>query len=167
MADSQRSRAYAWESSFRSFNENNVPRRRLRRLIRDAERRYRVPPVKITFRERVRRAKRYAKIASEYAPDDHSIVLGWNDHNYGIALHETAHAIVDHILGYELEPHGPQWLGVYMWLLDWAKVAPRSALEESARVHGLSWAPPGKIGPDAIRVHYRGMIKRAEEGRDE
>lgn len=166
MSDSQKNRAYAWESSFKSFNEHSVPRLRLRRLIRSAERRYRIPPVTIEFMERVRKHKRYAKIASEYIPETHTITLGWNDHNYAIALHEVSHAIVDYILGYELEPHGPHWLGVYMWLLGWAKVAPTEALEASARVHGLTWCSAGKIGPEKIRTTYRRMVRIADENRD-
>ena len=159
--DPQKHKAYAWETSFRSFNEHNTPRRRLRRLIRRAERRYRIPPSKIIFTNRVHRAKRYAKIASEYEPNDHSITLGYNDHNYAIALHETAHAITDYLLGYDLEPHGPQWLGIYLELLEWAKVAPREALHASARAYGLNWIPIGRIGPRAIRRAYRGMIAKA------
>jgi len=163
--DSQKHRVYAWETAFRSFNENNTPRRRLRRLIRRAERRYRIPPSKIIFTNRVHRAKRYAKIASEYDPDVHSITLGHNDQNYAIALHETAHAIVDTLLGYDLEPHGPQWLGVYLELLEWAKVAPREALHARAKAYGLDWIPAGRIGPKAIRRAYRGMMaKRVLDG---
>lgn len=163
--DTQKHRVYAWETAFRSFNENNAPRRRLRRLIRAAERRYRIPPSRISFANRVRRAKKYAKIASEYDPEVHSIRLGWNDQNYAIALHETAHAIVDSLLGYDFEPHGPQWLGVYLELLEWAKVAPREALYASARAYGLDWVPAGRIGPRAIRRAYRGVIaKKALDG---
>lgn len=163
--DTQQARVYAWETTFRSFNEHNTPRRRLRRLIRAAERRYRIPPSKITFTNRVHRSKKHAKIASEYDPETHSITLGHNDHNYAIALHEAAHAIVDTLLGYDLEPHGPQWLGVYLELLEWAKVAPREALHASAKAYGLDWAPAGRIGPKAIRKTYAGMVaKRALDG---
>ena len=161
MADPQKDLVYAWETTFRQFNEHNVPRRTLRRLIRKAERRYRVPPVKIKFTNRVRRAKRYAKIASAYDPESHTIELGYKDHNYAIALHEAAHAITDYVLGLDLEAHGPQWLGVYLWLLEWTGIAPRAALYASAEAARLQWAPAGKVSPGAIRKSYRAMVEKA------
>mgnify|MGYP003395745948 CR=1 FL=1 len=163
MADPQRLKVYSWEVMFRQFNEHNVPRRTLRQLIRKAERRYRVPHTRVSFSNRVHRAKRFAKVASDYDPEEHAITLGWKDHNYAIALHETAHAITDHLLGRDLPGHGAQWLGVYLWLLEWAQIAPRDALHASAKAAGLKWSPAGKVGPDAIRLHYRGMIERAAE----
>ena len=165
MADPQKDLVYAWETTFRQFNEHNVPRRVLRQLIRRAERVYRIDPVTILFTNRIRKAKRFAKIASAYDPGAHSITLGWKDQNYGIALHEVAHAITDFVLGDELPAHGAHWLGVYFWLLEWARVAPREALHASAKAHGLVWAPHGKIGPRTIRKSYRAMVEKAAVAR--
>jgi len=166
MSDPQRSKAYAWESLFRTFYTRTTSRRELRSLIRRAERRYRVPATQIYFVNRPHRAKRYAKIQSVYDPVDHSITLGHKDQNHAIALHEAAHAITDYLLGSHLEPHGKHWLGVYFWLLEWAGVIPRSALHASAKEIGLKWASVERVAPAAIRQNYRRLIGAAESERE-
>jgi hypothetical protein len=54
-------------------------------------------------------------------------------------LHEVAHFVVFQIRGWRPEDHGPTFLGVYIDLLEAAEVAPRAALEASARAYGLKW----------------------------
>lgn len=166
MADPQRTKAYAWESLFKTFYTHTTNRRELRQLIRRAERRYRVPPTQIRFLNRKHRARHEAKIQSAYDPEDHSIVLGWKDHNHAIALHEAAHAITDYLLGTHLQPHGKHWLGIYFWLLDWAGVVPHSALRASAKAIGLRWESVEKVAPGAIRRNYERLIAAAEDDRE-
>lgn len=59
--------------------------------------------------------------------------------NTATALHEAAHLIVSDLFGGNVQDHGPTFLGVYMWLLETAGVAPRTALHATAREHGLKW----------------------------
>lgn len=165
MTDPQRLKAYAWESLFKTFYTHTTNRRELRRLIRRAERKYHVPPTKISFVNRQHRAKRYAKIQSAYNPITHSIVLGHKDQNHALALHEAAHAITDYLLGDHLEPHGKHWLGIYFWLLEWTGVLPRSALQASARNLGLRWASVEKVAPRMIRKSYPRLVEAAEDAR--
>lgn len=163
MADSQQNAVYAWERRFRAWNLATDSQARIRRLIRWAERLYRVPPMEIQFRTANKSRGRWLP-STYYA---HRVVAFRPNHvNPSIALHETAHAITHHLFGWDppgMEAHGPQWLGIYMCLLERAKVAPRSALEASAREHGLKWVGPGWVGPTKIRRRYRGAIRRAKD----
>lgn len=59
--------------------------------------------------------------------------------NAATALHEAAHLIAHDLYGDRGQDHGPTFLGVYMWLLETAGVAPRIALHATARAHGLRW----------------------------
>ena len=59
--------------------------------------------------------------------------------NVATALHEAAHIIVFDKFGDKPQDHGPTFMGVYLWLLTTAGVAPRIALEATARANGLKW----------------------------
>lgn len=59
--------------------------------------------------------------------------------NVATALHEAAHLIVNDLFSGAAQDHGPTFLGVYMWLLETAGVAPKIALHATARAHGLKW----------------------------
>src|SRR5580658_2366996 len=58
--------------------------------------------------------------------------------NPAVALHESAHFITLK-LAPKAADHGPTWLGIYMWLLQKAVVAPPEALAASARKYNLKW----------------------------
>lgn len=147
--DPQQKRVYHWEDQWRSFVERTSTRRELRSLIKKACRLYGVQAPTVKFRTR---AEKCGHITSEYDPEEHSILLGWNDTNHAIAMHEAAHAIADSLYGPFLQPHGDKWLGIYLKLLEWAKVAPRTALVASAREKGLKWS----------RVHARRASRKAK-----
>lgn len=163
MADSQQTAVYAWERRFRSWVTPTSSHTQVRRIIRHAEWLYRIPPVRIHFK--ASNKSRGKSMPSQYHAL-RAITLRPQHVNPAIALHETAHAITHHLFGWDppdMEVHGPQWLGIYMVLLDKFGVAPRSALEASAREHGLKWVGPGWVGPRKIRRRYRGAIRRAKD----
>jgi predicted SprT family Zn-dependent metalloprotease len=58
-------------------------------------------------------------------------------------MHEAAHHIAWHLYGERIQDHGRAFLGVFIDCLVKAKVAPRIALEASARAEGLRWTYPG------------------------
>lgn len=163
MADSQQQAVYAWERQWRAWNTPSCSQPDARRVIRWAERLYRVPPVSISFYSKNKANGVW--MPSNYHAVRH-IALRPNHVNPAVALHETSHAITHHLFGWDppdMEPHGPQWLGIYMLLLERLKVAPRVALESSARDYDLKWVGPGWIGPRKIRKRYRGAIRRARD----
>lgn len=59
--------------------------------------------------------------------------------NVATAMHEAAHHIAWHLHGERIQDHGRTFLGIYLDLLVRAKVAPRVALEASARSYKLKW----------------------------
>lgn len=75
--------------------------------------------------------------------------------NPAIALHEVAHYICDSIFGDEPEDHGPEWLGIYLWLLEKFKVVPRIALHAEASALHLAWWPASAVSPNALRNRVR------------
>lgn len=163
MKDQQRLAVYAWESAWATWNKNGTKRHNLRRWIRRAERKYRIPPTRIRFLERQHLSWRQVQIRSTYEPDEHRITLDWVGQNSAVALHEAAHAITDTLFGWDLEAHSRLWLGIYLWLLEDAKIAPRSALHASAKEFGLKWVPVEKVAPRVIRRFYAEQIERAED----
>jgi|GEM_PF-7012068 len=168
MADSQQQAVYAWERQWRFWNRAGVPVQYLRRWVRWAERLYRVPPATLLFPTRSKGVNGNW-LPSQCAPaapwGSGAITLRPHHRNVPIALHEVSHWIDGQLLGQfsGFEGHGPQWLGIYLYLLEKARVAPRVALHESAREAGLKWVSDGRIGHKAIRQHYRGAVRRAKQ----
>jgi hypothetical protein len=138
MRDSQQARVYLWEDGFRSFIERTTTRKDIRWLIRKACALYGVDAPSVQFRSRA--SGKRMRLSSDYDPSQHAITIGIKDCNHAIAMHEAAHAITDD-LHEGVEDHGPEFLGVYLDLLEWANVAPRSALHASAKASGLRWTP--------------------------
>jgi len=173
MADTQQRAAYKWEDQWETWNRVSASDRRVRSAIRSAERHYKIRPTKILIvaknrnHERVdARTGKGKKLTSQYDPTPHTITIRPRHRNVAVALHEAAHAIHDELFGNlsrpELESHGPMWLGIYLWLLADAKVAPRRALLASAKSSGLKWRPLACVAPDRIRQAYRGFVETAE-----
>jgi hypothetical protein len=117
MRDNQRSAVYAWEDRmFGPPMRNNEPKLSLEEchaLMLRAWERYtsngsRVPTIK-DGRGRRRPCYRY---------DDHSIRLPKHARRPSQVLHETAHAIVRRKLGETVASHGPEFMRLYMDLLE-------------------------------------------------
>lgn len=137
--DPQRDLLYRFEDSFRSFGERTATRDEIRCLIRRACRLYNTPLPTIAFRNKIESAK--LRIISDYDPSTHTITIGWTDCNHAVAVHEAAHAIMDEQFedDADVQDHGPEFMAIYLRLLEWAQVAPRSALRASAKAFGLEW----------------------------
>lgn len=98
---------------------------------------------------------------SYYHTLDHSISLNPIHRNVATVLHEVAHAIQSYILGDVHEDHGPEWLGIFMWLLVKAGVASEEAIILTAQHHKLCWRTTAYIGPKSIRKRYRKLARLA------
>lgn len=148
MKDPQVKAAYAWEGDWMYSRYRALSGVGVRRWVQWACKQYGVKPPVV-------RIHRLAKGGTSfYDPSTHSIEFRKRHLNMWTALHEAAHAIETQLLDAK-QPHGPEWLGIFLALLLKAGVAPREALYGSARAAGLSYSPPGKIGPRAIRKHYK------------
>lgn len=138
MDDPQKASLYKWEDLFSSFGKRSETRADIRRLIHKASRRYDIEPPIVRF---VSKAKSPSLTATTfYDSADHSIQMGYRSCNAPIAMHEVSHAVIAEYHE-SVEDHGPEFLGVYLDLLEWAKVAPRSALHASMKELGLRWKP--------------------------
>ena len=73
---------------------------------------------------------------------------GFHGANVCVLLHELAHYVVDDTYD-NVEPHGKQFVGVYMHLMDKYRVMPSCAFRALAKKCRVSVG--GKFKPDAIR----------------
>jgi hypothetical protein len=135
--DPQCEALYGWESSWHAWNINTLSINACRKIIRRACLWYKV--------EKPRVIHHGTKELSYSVPEVGFIsVQGGEQHkcggrNIATALHEAAHHIGWHLHGENIQDHGPTFLRIYMDLLERAQVAPRVALEATARAHKLKW----------------------------
>lgn len=134
--DPQKPLIYAWEDGWRSFGERTMTRAQVRRLVRRICRKWRVPVPVMRFLPKANREWSYVQ----------GKALGFNYSmcNEAIVAHEMAHYIMDCYYthnGVPHEVHGPEFVYVYIALLEFAQVAPRIALTASLAAKGIKWKP--------------------------
>lgn len=149
--DPQREALYSWEETWGPWNFNSLTLTECREWIEQSCAYYDVPPPRV----RQHRTREFSWCHVRMGV----ISLQGGKHrmrggrNVSQALHEVAHWIVFQLYGDEKpQDHGPTFLGVYMWLLEAAKVAPRAALSASARQHGLKWRTD--VGPGNAKARH-------------
>ena len=141
--DPHRDAVYRWEDSWADWNRNTGTAKACRTLIRKACEHYRVPAPTVvvhpqrTFSWSIPRLSRISIQGGRHRER--------GGRNAATALHEAAHHIAYHLHGERIQDHGPTFLGIYLDLLARTKVAPRIALETTARKHGLRWRRSEKI----------------------
>lgn len=163
-SDPQRERAYAWEGAFTDWAGAHATKAAMLRAMRKCCRLYRVPMPAVFFLSKNRRGGK--KLPSYYDPDRHAIYIRPRHRELNTAVHEAAHAIVDWILGpWGTQPHGREWVGVFMVLLDHMKIVPRLALAAHAKSVRLKFCAPGIIGPRQIRRRFRAKVRDARRFR--
>lgn len=141
--DRQCQAAYEWEAEFCDWNRQTETLKKCRQHIQTACAHYGVKPPRvighrgceITFYQSHENVQ--ARFLEKGAAA--TISLRPDGRNVPVALHESAHAIASVWLPWTVEAHGREWLGIYMWLLEAASVAPTVALEASAKRHNLKW----------------------------
>jgi hypothetical protein len=142
MRDTQRARVYAWEGQWSDWNACNLTLKEARDVVHWACKKYGVRPARV---------KQHSDRAYSFSQD--GLISFRLDHkNTAIALHEAAHHIADVIFEESrIDDHGPEWLGIYLWLLEGARVAPRIALHSSALAKKLRWVPTWTVSPKRLR----------------
>jgi hypothetical protein len=145
--DPHSKRVYAWEDSWPQWNYNSLTLASCRTLIAVACKQYRL------LAPRVIQHNKRTLSWCEPVKDRISLQgVGPNNRggkNAAVCLHEAAHHIAWKYFGDRIADHGPTWLGIYMWLLESAEVAPAVALHASARKFGLRWR---RLPPSALRL---------------
>ena len=138
-ADPSRKAVYDWEDSWPDWETRSLSLRQCRSLVALACKAYGVDMVP------VRAHKRGMAYSVTYTPPHGSHISFVPKHqNKPIALHEAAHHIASRLYGALIQDHGPEWQGVYFFLLARADIAPRVALQASVAPFGLQWheTPP-------------------------
>lgn len=148
--DPQKEALYAWEETWGPWNYNSLTLTECREWIVTACDYYGVPPPRV----RQHRTREYSwchvyRGVISLQGGKHRARGG---RNVSQALHEVAHWIVHQKFGDKPQDHGPTFLGVYMWLIEAAKLAPPIALHASARTHGLKWRTD--VGPDHAETSH-------------
>jgi hypothetical protein len=143
--DPQCGRVYGWEESWSDWNRRTLSISGVREVVRKACRLYGLKPPAV--KQHHHRQTTYSRFYFISFRPDHN--------NPAIALHESAHYICDSIFGDDLADHCPEWLGIYLWLLEEFEVAPRLALHSSIAALGLSWWPASAVSPSALRNRAR------------
>ena len=125
----------------------------MRRAIRKAERLYRIPASPISSRKAKNKGRLVPPSKFDY---------GHREAGYGCAAalqhrHQAArsgtHAIMVALMGWTpkgIEDHDPQWLGVYLYLLADAGLAPMVALKRQPAMPDCG-GHPRQVGPKKIR----------------
>lgn len=145
--DPQQLKVYDWEDKFVHSRIEAMSIGSARWWVRWACKQYKVKPPIVSARPD------YKHDFSFYRTLDHRVALLKRHRNIWASFHEAAHAIAWTLLGDFT--HGPKWLGIYMWLLSTAGIAPLSALKASAKEAGLRWSHMGNIAPNKIRKRLR------------
>lgn len=137
-ADPSRKKVYRWEDDWPGWNKNTLSLRSCRAVIVSACHAYDVAPPAV---------RQHGDGLSWSEPEDENVISfqsksrrpGNGGKNLPVALHEAAHHIVFHLHGKRVQDHGPTFMRVYLDLLTRFRVAPRLALEVTARKWGLRW----------------------------
>lgn len=137
--DPQKDALYTWEDQWRGWNLNSLTLPECRAAIRTACARYKVRPPAV----KQHNTRAFSWSIPYPTPGWISLqavgARNWGGKNLATALHEATHHIVYALFGNRPSDHGPTFLGIYIWLLVEAEVAPASALYPSARAAGLKW----------------------------
>jgi hypothetical protein len=135
--DPHQQAVYRWEESWPGWNHNHLTLRQCRALVEMVCAHYKVPCPTVTQHAGGHYAYSY--------PTLNRISMQGGEHmrrgsrNVSTVMHEVAHIVAWHLCGERIQDHGRTFLGIYIDCLEKAKVAPRVALEATARAHGLRW----------------------------
>lgn len=146
--DPQKERLYRWEGKWKDWNRKTVSLKEARSFVHTGCAYYGVAPPRVVShggRGLSFYQANHAITTTSRAAGKFKSIISFN-REYGLniptALHEAAHAISATLLPWEMADHDPRFVGVYMWLLIKAKVAPRTALETSLEAAGVKWIGP-------------------------
>jgi len=91
--------------------------------------------------------------SSSYHPEKNQLKFIHSHRNIAVVLHETAHLIISRLFGHTVEDHGPEFMGIWIYLLEKAKLAPRGTIYDSAKQAGLR--VDGSMGPELLKKKGR------------
>jgi hypothetical protein len=146
--DPQQQAVYRWEGEWKDWNRSNATLPELRQVIAWACKRYGIDKVPTVVQHH------NGDYAWSVTPEEGRPAISMQhkgQKNVPTALHEAAHVICSLVFGNDIPDHGTEWLGIYMALLQDARVAPAKALHATALAHGLKWLKYSVVGPRAFK----------------
>lgn len=155
--DPQKARLYAWEDSFWGWNYNLVKLGKCREVIRFAANLYGIKPPSVRSHHKISMSWSIPQ-SREISLQSKGSIPGKGGLNYPTALHEVTHQIIWDYYGKAVQDHGPEFVGVYLWLLAQAGIVPYEALTESLDQAGIRYgifppkAMPSKRAPAQLVV---------------
>lgn len=148
LKDPQRKRVYAWEGCWCDWVRSTLTLRETLDVVNWACSKYGLRCPFITTHP----GKADSFSQADGAPNGGPVISFQGDQkNPAVALHEAAHYIHDAIFGDKGAHHSAEWLGIYLWLLEGYRVAPRRALHASARAARLRWVATWTVSPKRLQ----------------
>lgn len=143
MRDPQKKRVYVWENEWFDWCRGNLNLSECRAVVKWACDLYGL---------KTPRVAQHDDRSYSYCQMDPKPLINFrsDQKNASVALHEAAHYICDTIFGGDLEDHSPQWMGIFLWLLEGARIAPRTALHASARAKKIKWVQTWLVSPKRL-----------------
>lgn len=136
----RRDKVYDWEGQWLDWVRGSLSLSECRAVVHWACEKYGVSPPAVKQHE-----------GTGYSWSDGSTISFRKDQrNTAIALHEAAHYIHGLCCPPGQLDHCKQWLGIYLWLLEGYRVAPRVALHASLRAARLRWTKTSDVSPSRI-----------------
>jgi hypothetical protein len=132
--DSQAQKVYRWQWKWAEGNENaHLSKREVRRWLRFACKKLKLP---MPNRLKIRFLKKGEK-QSYYSCDQHELAFIPKHRNAIVVLHEIAHYITFRLYGCTVADHGPQFMRIWLCLLEQSRRWPSGVMYQSARAAGL------------------------------
>lgn len=135
--DPQKQKVYDWEDAWGPWALNSLTIAQCRDWIEGACQLWGVDPPQVT--QHRTREESYCHVKWGVISMQGGKHGGRGGKNCAITLHEAAHWIVFQKFSDQPQDHGPTFFGVYIWLLENSRIAPREALQASARAFGIHW----------------------------
>lgn len=149
--DPQKDTLYDWEDMWWGWNISVLTLKECRHIINSACYLYRLKPPKVIQHKKRSLSYSQGDVISLQAKGPRVIGGNKGGLNFATAVHEAAHYITDKRYGLNLQEHGPEFMAVYLKLLVKAKIAPATAIYESAKAVGLTWHDSPKLQPSPKR----------------
>lgn len=141
--DPQQKAVYKWQWQWTDWNENELDKDEVRRWVKWAFKK------KFHFGKMPRIEFRKVGEHSSYNPETTTLYFLYEHRNVAVVLHETAHAIITQLYGKTVQDHGPEFMGVFLYLLEKSGRYPRSAVYDSAVKAGLKIDTA--MGPELLK----------------
>jgi hypothetical protein len=151
-SDYQREEVYDWEKLFHSVKCNTADTAWFDKNLAVFCRRYKVKPPKVIKRM----PKKWEHCAGVCYYKQGTIHFAKGYQSMLVMCHEMAHWVLDSYGYGDIGPHGPRFMGVYLWMLSAAHVMPLDVGKYSARKAGLKFRDPEReCAPGQLKKYLK------------